>query len=121
METIASGRYLGVLMEERFPGEPISEVFTRHKDSNVIREYIEGLSVPVATEINLFDPDYVVLGGGVLQMQDFPMDLLLKMIETHTRKPLPYDNLKIIISSQNQESGVIGAGMYAYGQMRKGK
>lgn len=121
METIASGRYLEEMARQHFPEDPISEVFTKHHESEVIRNYIECLSVPVSMEINLFDPDCVILGGGVLQMKDFPMEFLLETIGKHARKPLPYDNLKIIISSQNQESGVIGSGMYAFSQMQKGK
>lgn len=120
METIASGRYLEELQTRFFPGEEIGTLFTRHADSPVLREYVEGLSVPVAAEINLFDPDYVILGGGVLQMRDFPLARLEEDIKRHTRKPLPYENLQLIISSQNQESGVIGAGMSAFAQMRKG-
>ena len=86
-----------------------NSTFSTHFEITIIgtRRHVrtsQGLSVPVATEINLFDPDYVILGGGVLQMQDFPMELLLETIGRHTRKPLPYDNLQIIISSQNQES-----------------
>lgn len=87
----------------------------------VLREYVERLAVPVAAEINLFDPDYVVLGGGVLQMQGFPMDLLQECIRRHTRKPLPYEELKLVRSMASQESGVIGAGMYAFSRMRKEK
>lgn len=120
METIASGKYLEELQARYFPDDRISELFLKHPDDPVLRDYVEGLSVPVATEINLFDPDFVILGGGVLQMQGFPMGLLKKFIGQHTRKPLPYENLKIIISAQNQESGVIGAGMYAFRQMQKG-
>jgi allose kinase len=120
METIASGRYLEELTRQHFPGESISDVFTKHHNSEVIINFIEGLSIPVSMEINLFDPDCVILGGGVLQMKDFPFEFMLETIGRHARKPLPYDNLKIIISSQNQESGVIGAGMYAYSRMQKG-
>lgn len=120
METIASGKYLEELQAEYFPEDEIFSLFTKHADSPVLREYVENLSVPVAMEVNIFDPDYVILGGGVLMMQDFPMELLKEYIVLHTRKPLPHDNLEIIISKQNQESGVIGAGMYAYERMRKG-
>lgn len=120
METIASGKYLEELQADYFPEDEIFTLFTKHADSPVLQEYVENLSVPVAMEVNIFDPDYVILGGGVLMMQDFPMELLKTYIMMHTRRPLPYDNLEIIISKQNQESGVIGAGMYAYDQMRKG-
>lgn len=120
METIASGKYLEELKERFFPEDNISELFVRYPDSPILQRYVEGLSIPVATEINLFDPDYVILGGGVLQMPGFPMELLKKHICQHTRKPQPFDSLELIISGQNQESGVIGAGMYAFRQLQKG-
>ena len=120
MENIASGKYLEELQEKHFPGEVISRLFETHGDSPVLREYVEYLSVAVALEINILDPDYVILGGGVLKMQDFPMELLKTFIRQHTRKPLPHDSLEIVISKQNQESGVIGAGMYAFARMREG-
>lgn len=121
MENIASGKYLEELQEKYFPGEEISGLFEKYGESPVLMEYVEYLSVAVALEINILDPDYVILGGGVLKMQNFPMELLKKYIRQHTRKPLPHDNLQIVISKQNQESGVIGAGMYAFEQMRKGE
>lgn len=121
VENIASGKYLEELQEAYFPGEAIAGLFQKYGTSPVLQEYVEYLSVPVTMEINILDPDYVILGGGVLQMQDFPMELLIKYIRQHTRKPLPHDNLNIVISKQNQESGVIGAGMYAFEQMRKGE
>lgn len=119
METIASGKYLEELQARYFPGDQISELFDKYADSDILRHYVEGLSVPVAGEVNLFDPDYVILGGGVLQMRGFPVELLVHYIKQHTRKPLPCDDLQIILSSQSQESGVIGAGMYAFQQMKK--
>ncbi len=121
METLASGRYLEELCDRRFPGEPIGEVFSRHGDTPALCDFVEYLSLPVASEINLLDPDTVVLGGGVLQMRDFPMSRLLEYIGRHTRKPLPFDSLDIRLSSQKQESGVIGAGMCAYRRMQKGR
>lgn len=120
METIASGRYLEELQKQFFPHDEICRLFEKHADHPVLQRYVEGLSIPVASEINIFDPDYVILGGGVLQMQDFPMELLKTFIKLHTRKPLPHDTLELVISSPSQQSGVIGAGMYAFGQIRKG-
>lgn len=91
----------------------MGRLFKEHGDAPELLEYIDWLSIPIATEINIFDPDYIVLGGGVLQMEAFPQKLLEKRILEHTRKPYPAANLSVLYSSPHQENGVIGAGIYA--------
>ena len=79
-----------------------------------LKNQVEAMAVPVATEINILDPDYVILGGGLLQMRDFPLHLLKENIHKHTRKPYPAENLRFLYSNANQENGVIGAGIYGW-------
>ena len=67
------------------------------------------VSFPIATEINLFNSDYIILGGGVLAMDDSLKDDLEKYIKKHTRKPLPENNLNILYSVNSSTNGVIGA------------
>lgn len=110
-ETISAGKYLEQLRKEQFPDTPISELFSRHGKTRVMENFIETLSLPIATEINIFDPDSVVLGGGVLQMSDFPLTLLQDRIRKHTRRPYG-ESTEIHHSQPGQENGVIGAGIY---------
>jgi predicted NBD/HSP70 family sugar kinase len=35
----------------------------------------------IATSVNLFDPDAVILGGGVMDMPAFPRDALIAMVK----------------------------------------
>lgn len=119
METMASGLYLEELVRQHYPGEEIRTVFSRHGGDEVMRRYVEILALPVATEVNIFDPDYVILGGGVLQMADFPHDLLVGAIRRQCRKPLPEENLEIRFATPRQERGVIGAGMYGYERLSR--
>ena len=114
IETRASGRYLEALVAKEFPDVSIGKVFTKYASHPRIEEFIEYLSLPIATEINIFDPDYVVLGGGILQMEDFPIDTLEKYIVRHSRKPYPAENLVLLYSEMAQENGVIGAGIYGF-------
>lgn len=114
IEMFASGKYLEKLQEKRFSGTLISEMFVRHKEEPELIAFIDYLSLPIATEINIFDPDYVILGGGIVQMKEFPIALLEECIHQHTRKPYPNLNLELLYSSPKQENGVIGAGIYAY-------
>ena len=117
MENYASGRYLENLCRNLFPDVPIDQVFERYGSHPEILRFIEYLSIPVATEINIFDPDYVILGGGILQMKNFPQLLLEKEIYTHPRKPFPAGNLNILYSPTAQENGVIGAAIYGFRQL----
>ncbi len=114
IEIRASGRYLESLVAKEFPDVEIGKVFTKYADHPLIEEFIEYLSIPIATEINIFDPDYVVLGGGILQMENFPVDTLEKYIVRHSRKPYPAENLVLLYSEAAQENGVVGAGIYGF-------
>lgn len=114
MEQYAAGKGLERICAEHFPDTFIKEVFTKHADSFEIKQFIRTVATAVVTEINILNPDYIVLGGGVLAMTDFPMNELLACIHEMTRRPLPADMLNIIIStSDNPFNGVIGAGLYA--------
>ncbi len=117
MENYASGRYLEELCSRCFPDVPLKRIFTEHAAHPEIQKFIELLSLPVATEINIFDPDYIILGGGILQMPDFPKGLLEEKIYKHARKPFPAGNLNILYSPLAQENGVIGAGIYGFRQL----
>lgn len=114
VELYASGKHLCELCEKELDGVFIEEVFEKYGDSSVIKEFIGELAVPVATEINILDPDYVIIGGGVVQMSGFPKQMLEQAIRTNVRKPYPEENLKFMYSVEGQENGVIGAGVYGF-------
>lgn len=113
IELLASGNALRALTEEAFPGEDISTAFARHGDDPRLRQFVEAMAVPVATEINLLDPAYVILGGGVAAMQDFPKEALLEQIMRRVRKPIPAQTTKILYAKPSQSNGIVGAALYA--------
>lgn len=114
MEGYASGKYLQEIHKEFFSNIEIDDIFSIHKDDEKILKFIDNLSAPIASEINIFDPDYIILGGGVISMNDFPKNYLEEFVRNHLRKPFPYSNIEFSYSSANQKSGVIGAGIYGY-------
>ena len=118
LENYSSGKYLVELAESEFPDTPINRVFAEHASHPKISQFIEYLAIAIAVEATIFDPEYIVLGGGVLQMPNFPKQFLEKRIRDRTRKPFPSENLRFIYSQQTQENGVIGAGIYAFQQMK---
>ena len=114
VEAMGGGKYLEELCEREFPGTRIKDVYRLHRDRPQIRAQVEAMGAAVACEVNILDPDYVILGGGLLQMADFPVDLLEQYIRKHTRKPHPERNLRLLFSQAGQENGVIGAGIYGW-------
>ncbi len=112
-ECYASGRVLKLIQEERYPDEDIAQIFVRHAKDPALVDFIYACALPIATEVNIFDPDCVVIGGGVVDMTGFPKDDLISQVIENVRKPLPADNLKIIYSRQCRDMGVIGAALYA--------
>lgn len=112
-EVRCSGRYLELLTEKYFPGTLIRNVFKEHPNHPILLKYVKDLAVPIATEINILDPDYAVLAGGVLYMEGFPKEVLLEAIHEKARKPYPESNLDIRFSEHDQQSGVYGSGEFA--------
>ena len=77
------------------------------------RRYLEHLSLPITTEINILNPAVIILGGGVLSMPGFPREKLEQYIYKHSRKPFPADNLHIVYSDNGGENGIYGSALYA--------
>jgi len=116
IELYASGKRLREICREHFPDTDIREVFVKHGGSGVIQEFIEAIAIAVSTEINILDPDHVIIGGGVVNMDRFPKAELERYIKMHVRKPYPAERLSIVYTSENQKAGVYGA---AYSALRR--
>lgn len=113
MENLAGGKYLAKLCRETYVDTPVGEIFKRHGQDALLQDFVDRIAVTVATEINILNPDYVLVGGGVPDMQDFPVDFLEERIREHTRKPYPEKTLRIFFVQDADEKSVAGAGIYA--------
>lgn len=113
VETRCSGKALEELAKKHFPDTDIRKVFASHPSSTVLHKFVQDLAVPIAAEINILDPDCSVIGGGVVDMQDFPKETLLDAIRERVRKPCPAEKLNIIFTKHDQKSGVFGSGDFA--------
>lgn len=108
-ECYASGWRLVQLRDQYFPGTELSELFTRFAAVPELAAYVDEIACAIAAEINILDPEYVVLGGGVLNMKDFPLEALKTDIYRHARKPYPAQSLSFYQSKDKAENGVRGA------------
>jgi len=113
-ECAAAGKCLNELLKTAFPNTPGHEIFTKHANDSHIIDFIGKLAAVIATEINILDPGTVVLGGGVLDMPDFPMHALEAKIASHSRKPLPTNRRVIHSTNPDDKNGVVGSAMYGW-------
>lgn len=116
MEPLAGGRYLAQLCREVYTDTHISEIFVKHGDTAELRRFVDRMAIAVATEINILDPQVILIGGGVPAMTGFPREYLLERIRFHARKPYPAGNLSVFFTEDEPMKSVIGAA--AYGKAR---
>ncbi|NMD37178.1 MAG: allose kinase [Christensenellaceae bacterium] len=116
-ELFASGKMLAEIVEKN--NYDFKDVFVKNVNDKPVQEFIDMVSIPIATEITILDPDYIIIGGGVTHMEGFPIKKLEERIVYHTRKPFPANNLSIMYSEQNQQNGVIGGAIAAFKKVNK--
>ena len=113
IETRCSGKALEALAAKHFPQTDIKKIFAKHSDEPVIKKFVSDLAVPIATQVNILDPDCCVIGGGVIDMAGFPKEVLTDSIRFYARKPYPAENMSIIFTKHDHKSGVFGSGDFA--------
>jgi allose kinase len=118
IETEASGRRLAQIVAEEFPGEHVAGIFERHGETAVIRGFLEWLAIAPAVEINILDPDEVVIGGGITRMNAFPREVFRRLILEHVRRPVPFDGVSINFSSADEYAGILGGATLAAAMLR---
>ncbi len=107
IENLAGGKYLA----GRYGPDGVAEAFVKHREE--LGVFVERMAVSVAVEVNILDPEYVILGGGVLNMPGFPKEDLHANILEHVRRPYPAENLRVIYAEDEPEKSVQGAVYYA--------
>ncbi len=108
-ETLTSGHWLSQWAQHNFPHTDMSQLFTLHGDHPELQRFITRLAKIVASEMNILDPQYLILGGGVLAMNDFPLAQLRSQIERFLRPPVTRSELRIVISHATDQTGGRGA------------
>lgn len=119
LELYSAGKRLEEIRGELFPElDDFGRLFTLHSDHPAVLEFLDYIAIAAATEINILDPDTVLLSGGVVNMPDFPYERLLERIRFHARKPYPEQSLCFLRGTQDKCAGIRGAGIYLWERLR---
>ena len=108
-------RYASISAFKKMMGEEnLEEIFyladKNSKVQNVLDTYLESLSDGLANVINMYDPEILVLGGGLSEFEeDFLYKLKAKIVAKIYNKKTYDFNIKIAELKNN--AGMIGASM----------
>ena len=103
MEPIGGGRRLSQLCKSVFRNIDVAELWPAMPIPPEVLAQVDAMAATVATEVNILDPDYVIIGGGLPQMKGFPMETFLHRIRVHTRKPMPLEGRKSGLPGQTRQ------------------
>ncbi|NJB24758.1 allose kinase [Escherichia coli] len=114
LETICSGMALRRWYEQQPRNYVLGDLFVHAGNIPFVQNLLKSAARAIATSINLFDPDAVILGGGVMDMPAFPRKTLIAMTQTYLRRPLPHQAVRFIAASSSDFNGAQGAEILAY-------
>ncbi len=113
LETVCSGTALRRWYNQTLRNYELGELFIHAINEPFVQELLDHASRAIATSINLFDPDVVILGGGVMDMHSFPRDAVIANIQSYLRRPLPFEAVQFVAASSSSFNGALGAAMLA--------
>ncbi len=75
----------------------------------VVDTYIEYLGYGLANLVNIFQPEILVIGGGVCNEGETLIAPLREYINNHTMAVSPDVNTKLMVAELGNDAGIIGA------------
>ena len=101
IEPYSCGLALESIINDYYKNEDIKTIFKFHADDEPIDNFIHYMSMSIATLINILDPAAIFIGGGIVYMENFPKEKLLKYIFDKTRKTTIKREIQIIFSTND--------------------
>ncbi len=112
-ECYASGWKLQQIRKKYYPDTEIQDMFTRHRDEEPLKEFIKSCANVCAIMTTIFNPDTLIVGGGVIEMADFPRKEFEQAVNADTGRDVMYYGFDYLYSKGFVGRGVIGAAMFA--------
>lgn len=97
-----------------FPDTPLEDLFVRHGDHPIVRDYLTMMAYPIAIEANILDPDYIILGGRIPGMRGFPRQFLENEICRLSYHSSPDQTTQFLPSTCAGVPGVMCIAQYAF-------
>lgn len=116
-ECYASGWKLQEIRKQYYPDTEIQDMFTLHKDEKPMKEFIDACANVYAIMATIFNPDTIIVGGGVMEMKDFPREAFEEAVNRNTGRDVMSYGFEYVYSKEFMGKGVIGAAVFARSRM----
>jgi glucokinase len=80
---------------------------------DIIAKAAEALGVGLVNIIHIFNPDMIILGGGVTLMGPMLMEPVLHVVQERAMK-VPRESVRIVLAQLGTNTGLVGAGALIY-------
>lgn len=117
-ECYASGWRLQQIRSELYPETPIQDMFTMHKEEEAVKEFVRACAYVYAVMATIFNPDTIIVGGGIPEMADFPKEEFEREINANTGRDVMEYGFDYVYSKEFVGKGVIGAAAFARKKMK---
>ncbi len=110
MEAYSNGHLLVALAEEH--EIEIADIFchwgTQGAIDETLRHIVDVEAQCIATAIMLFSPKYTIIGGGIVNMRQYPKKYLIDTIKSHLTDPFPLHSTEFMWASLGDVGTIIG-------------
>lgn len=117
LEAFVSGHKLIKIHEKHFSDTPFEEMFIKHLDDPIIKNFLYMLAFYIVTEITILDIHTIILGGGVITSRQFPKDYLFDIIKRNLFSQNTKDKIRVYFADSDVNSGILGAYLYAKSEL----
>lgn len=110
-ETLVSGKALVNLFEENKLSGEVKDIFVNHLNKDIILEFVKNFALIISMEINIFDITILVIGGGVVNMKNFPQSILRELVVKELRSASLESKLEMYFVDDSPVNSIIGASL----------
>ena len=104
-------RYFEVTGERKKSKDIFKDSLIDETSKKVIDEYCEDLAIYIASLKNIFDPEGLIIGGGVINSKDIWWDKMKEYFKKHSNSA---NTIEIVPAVYQNDAGMIGAGRVVF-------
>jgi glucokinase len=99
--------------DEGLQVQDAGDVLKSPECTSIITTWLDHLGMAIANLVNLYEPDVIILGGGIMKSASLFFERILPEVLKYTFSGI-HNNLLIKPASLGQFSGLVGAGIFAF-------
>lgn len=86
--------------------------------TDIVREVAKYVGIGVANLINIFNPEAIIIGGGLSQAGDILINKIKHTARVYSRTQA-WDSVKIISAKLGNQAGILGSAALAFMKMKE--